>query len=508
MVLGEVKRTFNPEFINRIDEIIVFEALTDDDLRRIMGLLVTQLNENLIDRKLKIALTPEVVDWIIEVTCKDRSYGARPLRRAIQRYVEDPLSEELIRGHLRGGEIEVYLDAGQLAYRPGRRARGGPQARVESDSESDLSIRSDPGPSTAVLKSSRLTDGPQPISLSSVKLPSMFELSQWFWRSVPRWLAAPLAGAQARPPAQPPAPPAALPAVTVCGQRVPRPLAQPPAGSGPVVLFIAPCFEAQGNASVIEPQTYLYYIQLKPSRAVAGHVGARTTTPTEKIDPRRLPAAVDHQLPRQPVRSTSPTTRSRTASIGKLVIYNMEERQRVKIVDYTGSKKVETTKIDEKLKEANAADPPRHVHRSRPGPEGRRHRPRHDEGEGLPVRRGHPRDQGRCRAARSWCTSPSTSTKGPKVKIRKIEFVGNKAISDGTLQQADEGQQARALVRCSFITGRGTYQETKFDEDAEQDRRVLPRPRLHHGQRRRAGAEGRRATRTTRRRAGSSCGFR
>jgi len=118
MVLGEVKRTFNPEFINRIDEIIVFEALSDDDLRRIMALLVHQLNDNLTDRKLKIALTSEVVDWIIEVTCKDRSYGARPLRRAIQRYVEDPLSEELIRGHLHGGEIEVYLDAGQLAYRP------------------------------------------------------------------------------------------------------------------------------------------------------------------------------------------------------------------------------------------------------------------------------------------------------------------------------------------------------------------------------------------------------
>jgi ATP-dependent Clp protease ATP-binding subunit ClpC len=118
MVLGEVKRTFNPEFINRIDEIIVFEALSDDDLRRIMGLLVHQLNANLVDRKLRIALTGEVVDWIIETTCKDRSYGARPLRRAIQRYVEDPLSEELIRGHLKGGEIEVYLDGGTLSYRP------------------------------------------------------------------------------------------------------------------------------------------------------------------------------------------------------------------------------------------------------------------------------------------------------------------------------------------------------------------------------------------------------
>ncbi|HKT80977.1 MAG TPA: ATP-dependent Clp protease ATP-binding subunit [Vicinamibacterales bacterium] len=118
MVLGEVKRTFNPEFINRIDELIVFEALTDEDLRRIMRLLVNQLNANLVDRKLTIALTTEVVDWIIEVTCKDRSYGARPLRRAIQRYVEDPLSEELIRGHLRGGLVEVYLDGGALAYRP------------------------------------------------------------------------------------------------------------------------------------------------------------------------------------------------------------------------------------------------------------------------------------------------------------------------------------------------------------------------------------------------------
>jgi ATP-dependent Clp protease ATP-binding subunit ClpC len=118
MVLGEVKRTFNPEFINRIDEIIVFEALGDDDLRRIMSLLVTQLNENLVDRKLRIALSSEVVDWIIDVTCKDRSYGARPLRRAIQRYVEDPLSEELIRGHLQGGDIDVYLETGSLAYRP------------------------------------------------------------------------------------------------------------------------------------------------------------------------------------------------------------------------------------------------------------------------------------------------------------------------------------------------------------------------------------------------------
>jgi ATP-dependent Clp protease ATP-binding subunit ClpC len=118
MVLGEVRKTFNPEFINRIDEIIVFEALGDDDLRTITRLLVRQLNDNLVDRKITLQLASEVVDWIIEQTCKDRSYGARPLRRAIQRFIEDPLSEELIRGHLKDGDIEVYLEGGSLAYRP------------------------------------------------------------------------------------------------------------------------------------------------------------------------------------------------------------------------------------------------------------------------------------------------------------------------------------------------------------------------------------------------------
>src|SRR5919202_2252959 len=118
MVLGDVRKTFNPEFINRIDEIIVFEALSDDDLRTITKLLVRQVNDNLVDRRMRLELEQEVVDWIIEQTCKDRSYGARPLRRAIQRYIEDPLSEELIRGHLKGGDIEVYLDGGSLSYRP------------------------------------------------------------------------------------------------------------------------------------------------------------------------------------------------------------------------------------------------------------------------------------------------------------------------------------------------------------------------------------------------------
>jgi len=117
MVLGEVKKTFNPEFINRVDEIIVFDPLSDEDLRRITALLIGTLNAHLADRQLQITVLPEVVDWIIDATCRDRSYGARPLRRALQRYIEDPLSEELIRGQLRTGVIEIYLDHGTLAWR-------------------------------------------------------------------------------------------------------------------------------------------------------------------------------------------------------------------------------------------------------------------------------------------------------------------------------------------------------------------------------------------------------
>ncbi len=118
MVLGEVRRTFNPEFINRIDETVVFDPLSDDDLRRITRLLIGHLNDHLAGRQIHLDVTDDVINWIIEATCHDRSYGARPLRRALQKYVEDPLSEELIRGHLRTGLIEIFLDHGTLTWRP------------------------------------------------------------------------------------------------------------------------------------------------------------------------------------------------------------------------------------------------------------------------------------------------------------------------------------------------------------------------------------------------------
>jgi ATP-dependent Clp protease ATP-binding subunit ClpC len=124
-VMAEVRRTFNPELLNRIDEIIVFDALSDHDLRSILQLLVQQLNANMKDRRISVALLPDALDWLINVTCRDRSYGARPLRRAIQRHIEDPLSEELIRGRLRGGAIEVYVGGGTLRYRAAGTAETG-----------------------------------------------------------------------------------------------------------------------------------------------------------------------------------------------------------------------------------------------------------------------------------------------------------------------------------------------------------------------------------------------
>jgi ATP-dependent Clp protease ATP-binding subunit ClpC len=122
MVMGEVKRTFNPEFVNRIDEIIIFDALTDQDLVQITRLLVDQLNLNLKEKAITISIRDEAVEWLLARTLSDRSYGARPLRRAIQRHVEDALSEAFIRGLIRGGRpIEVGVKDGGLWYQQGER---------------------------------------------------------------------------------------------------------------------------------------------------------------------------------------------------------------------------------------------------------------------------------------------------------------------------------------------------------------------------------------------------
>jgi ATP-dependent Clp protease ATP-binding subunit ClpC len=93
--------------------------LQDDELLEIVSLQVELMNRMLRRRGLEVRLTEEAKSWIVKKTCADRTYGARPLRRALQKYVEDPLSEALIQGELGDMSlIEVYEDGGILNHRP------------------------------------------------------------------------------------------------------------------------------------------------------------------------------------------------------------------------------------------------------------------------------------------------------------------------------------------------------------------------------------------------------
>jgi ATP-dependent Clp protease ATP-binding subunit ClpC len=114
-----VKKTFNPEFLNRLDETIIFTSLSNTDLMQILELLVQQLNVNLVHKAITISVTDEAKQWVLAKTASDRNYGARPLRRALQRFVEDPLSEALIAGGIaqRPAFLEVYMENNQLYYR-------------------------------------------------------------------------------------------------------------------------------------------------------------------------------------------------------------------------------------------------------------------------------------------------------------------------------------------------------------------------------------------------------
>jgi ATP-dependent Clp protease ATP-binding subunit ClpC len=109
-VLAEMKKTFRPEFINRIDEIIVFHQLTEEQLRQIVELLVKDLQERLADRKLSIELSDKAKSWLVKEGY-DPVYGARPLRRAIERHVENPLSSKLLGGEFKEGDT-VKVDLG------------------------------------------------------------------------------------------------------------------------------------------------------------------------------------------------------------------------------------------------------------------------------------------------------------------------------------------------------------------------------------------------------------
>jgi ATP-dependent Clp protease ATP-binding subunit ClpC len=95
-IMGELKKVFRPEFLNRIDEVIVFHKLTREEIKEIIDLLIGRVKAQVAEHDLQLDLTEEAKDLLAEKGW-DPSMGARPLRRAIQRYIEDPLADEVLR---------------------------------------------------------------------------------------------------------------------------------------------------------------------------------------------------------------------------------------------------------------------------------------------------------------------------------------------------------------------------------------------------------------------------
>jgi outer membrane protein insertion porin family len=227
------------------------------------------------------------------------------------------------------------------------------------------------------------------------------------------------------------------------------------------VWILELCFDRQGGASTVESETYMYYIKFKPSEPSKGvfvpwdeaaeqatRTDFKTLWATNFLDDLSIESK-DYTFP--------------NGVVGTLVTYRMEERERVKIVDYQGSKQVERSKIDEKLRERN-----------------------------IEVRLDSFLDEGAIRRvktvlkemmAEKGFTNAEITHKvtpvaggpklvnvtfnigeGPKIKIRSVDFVGNAAIGDGTLQRKLKENKPKGIL--SFITGGGTYKETEFEEDA------------------------------------------
>jgi ATP-dependent Clp protease ATP-binding subunit ClpC len=117
-ILAELKRSFSPEFINRVDEVIVFHPLGHADLEQIVEILLGEVNETLALRRLRVSVTPAAKAWLLERAGLDPSTGARPLRRTLQRHVQDAISELLIRAE--GADIEAFetdVEGDELVFR-------------------------------------------------------------------------------------------------------------------------------------------------------------------------------------------------------------------------------------------------------------------------------------------------------------------------------------------------------------------------------------------------------
>jgi outer membrane protein insertion porin family len=251
----------------------------------------------------------------------------------------------------------------------------------------------------------------------------------------------------------------------VCGIPLQPPATLPPANSAPVVWQIAPCFEKQGNVTLIDPQTYLFYMQIQQKRSIPSQgVWVSYDDSVEQIMREDFTRLYNTNF-LDNISIETQDYRFSNGVIGKIILYNMEERQRVKIVTYQHSKKFEDTKIDEKLKELGAeirldtfidaallkkaSGIIRDMMREK-GFQFAEVRPEVEELAGGPklVKLTFHMDD------------------GPKVQIKNIDFMGNEEVSDGDLQSAMKQNKERWFL--SWITGRGTYQENLFEEDAQR----------------------------------------
>src|SRR5439155_27333922 len=118
-VREEIKNVFNPEFLNRLDDTIVFHPLSREHIGQIVGVLLKDVRKRLSEEELTLKLTNAATDFLVKHGY-DENYGARPLKRAIQRFIEDPLSEKILIGEFaRGDELEVDVapDGERLDFR-------------------------------------------------------------------------------------------------------------------------------------------------------------------------------------------------------------------------------------------------------------------------------------------------------------------------------------------------------------------------------------------------------
>jgi len=111
-----LKQTFRPELLNRIDDVIIFHPLTEEHLRSIVDLLIREVEQRLAERSIKLEVNVEAKAWLVQKGF-DPVYGARPLRRAIQRYVENPISTKILQGEFKEGDtIMISLKEGNLNF--------------------------------------------------------------------------------------------------------------------------------------------------------------------------------------------------------------------------------------------------------------------------------------------------------------------------------------------------------------------------------------------------------